>query len=55
MVRVMEFRSAYHQGFLRVAACTLRTSIADPAANAQSMLPIARKCHAEGVGLALFP
>ncbi|HEX3731888.1 MAG TPA: NAD(+) synthase [Mycobacteriales bacterium] len=51
----MDFRSVYSHGFLRVAACTLRTSIADPAANAESVLRVARECHAEGVGLAVFP
>jgi NAD+ synthase (glutamine-hydrolysing) len=51
----MDFRSAYRHGFLRVAACTLRTVIADPAANAESVLRVARECHDEGVGLAVFP
>jgi len=32
----MDFRSVYRHGFLRVAACTLRTAIAEPAANAES-------------------
>ncbi|MBT0771389.1 NAD(+) synthase [Kineosporia sp. J2-2] len=49
------FYSAYHQGFVRVAACTMRTAIAEPAANAESVLRIARNCHADGVGLAVFP
>ncbi|GAA3607767.1 NAD(+) synthase [Kineosporia mesophila] len=49
------FYSAYHQGFLRVAACTMRTAIADPDANAESVLRIARDCHDDGVGLAVFP
>jgi NAD+ synthase (glutamine-hydrolysing) len=51
----MDFRSAYRHGFLRVAACTLRTTIADPMANAESVLEVARTCHDEGVGLAVFP
>ncbi|MGH9641701.1 MAG: hypothetical protein ACRD3Q_04695, partial [Terriglobales bacterium] len=55
MVSSMNFRSVYSHGFLRVAACTLRTSIADPATNAESVLRVARECHAEGVGLAVFP
>jgi NAD+ synthase (glutamine-hydrolysing) len=49
------FYSAYHQGFLRVAACTMRSAIADPDTNAGSVLRIARDCHADGVGLAVFP
>jgi len=51
----MDFRSAYRHGFLRAAACTLRTSIADPAANAEAVLRAARACHQDGVGLAVFP
>ncbi|MBA2323010.1 MAG: NAD(+) synthase [Pseudonocardiales bacterium] len=51
----MEFRSVYQHDFVRVAACTLRTVIADPAANAESVLRVARACHDEGVGLAVFP
>lgn len=51
----MDFYSAYGQGFLRVAACTHQTTLADPAANAESVLRIARSCHADGVGLAVFP
>ncbi|GAB6899906.1 NAD(+) synthase [Kineosporia succinea] len=49
------FYNAYHQGFVRVAACTLRTAIAEPDTNAESVLRIARDCHADGVGLAVFP
>ncbi|MDQ2707436.1 MAG: NAD(+) synthase [Actinomycetota bacterium] len=51
----MEFRSVYQHDFVRVAACTLRTVIADPAANAEAVLRVARACHDEGVGLAVFP
>jgi NAD+ synthase (glutamine-hydrolysing) len=51
----MDFFSAYHHGYVRVAACTMHTTIADPAANAAAVLQIARDCHAEGVGLAVFP
>jgi NAD+ synthase (glutamine-hydrolysing) len=52
---VDEFRSVYGHGFLRVAACTLRTAIGDPAANAASVLRVARECAEDGVGLAIFP
>ncbi|GAY11450.1 NAD(+) synthase [Pseudonocardia sp. N23] len=51
----MDFYSAYRHGFLRVAAATVRTVIADPAANAASVLETARTLHDDGVGLAVFP
>ncbi|ORV13961.1 NAD(+) synthase [Mycobacterium celatum] len=51
----MDFYNAYSQGFIRVAACTQHTTIGDPAANAASVLRIARECHDDGVGLAVFP
>jgi NAD+ synthase (glutamine-hydrolysing) len=51
----MDFRSVYRHGFLRAAACTLRTGLADPVANAESVLRVARECHDEGTGLVVFP
>ena len=51
----MDFFSAYARGFVRVAACTHRTVLADPAANAESVLRIARSCHDDGVAVAVFP
>ncbi|MDT5249234.1 MAG: hypothetical protein QOJ28_1868, partial [Mycobacterium sp.] len=51
----MDFFSAYRHGFVRVAACTHHTTLADPAANAESVLRMARECHDDGVALALFP
>ena len=51
----MDFYSAYGQGFVRVAACTLHTAIADPAANAESVMALARDCHDDAVGLVVFP
>ncbi|MCV7259864.1 NAD(+) synthase [Mycobacterium shimoidei] len=51
----MDFYNAYSQGFVRVAACTHRTVIAEPAANAASVLRLARECHEDGVALAVFP
>lgn len=54
-VRRTDFRSAYRHGFLRVAAATLRTALADPVANAASVLDTARECHRDAVGLAIFP
>ncbi len=51
----MEFYSAYAQGFARVAACTIPVALADPAANAETVLAQVRECHAEGVAVAVFP
>ena len=51
----MDFYSAYRQGFVRVAACTHHTTIADPAANAESVLRMARACHDDSVAVAVFP
>ena len=51
----MAFRSIYTHGFLRVAACTIETAIADPARNAVAILEAARTCHARAAGLAVFP
>jgi NAD+ synthase (glutamine-hydrolysing) len=51
----MDFFSVYRHGFVRVAACTHTTALADPAGNAESVLGLARECHEDGVGLAVFP
>ncbi len=51
----MEFRSAYAHGFARVAACTLPVALAQPHANAEAIVAIARECHDDGVALAVFP
>jgi NAD+ synthase (glutamine-hydrolysing) len=52
---VMDFYSAYRHGFARVAACTLHTALADPPANAESVLRLAQACHDDGVAVAVFP
>ena len=49
------FRSIYRHGMARVAACTTRCTLADPAANAAEILETARTCHDRGVALAVFP
>jgi NAD+ synthase (glutamine-hydrolysing) len=54
-MEAMDFYSGYRHGFVRVAACTHHTTIADPAANAESVLRLARACHDDAVGLAVFP
>ena len=51
----MDFYSAYQHGFVRVAACTQHTALADPAANAESVLAAARDCDADSVAVAVFP
>jgi NAD+ synthase (glutamine-hydrolysing) len=51
----MGFSSVYRHGFARVAACTQRTALADPAANAEHVIRQARACHEDGVAVAVFP
>jgi NAD+ synthase (glutamine-hydrolysing) len=51
----MDFFSVYRHGFARVAACTIRSALADPAANAASILRVARDCDARGAAVAAFP
>jgi NAD+ synthase (glutamine-hydrolysing) len=51
----VDFYSAYEHGFARVAACTLPVAIADPEANARTVLAQARECHDNGVAVAVFP
>lgn len=51
----MDFYNAYHQGFARVAACTHHVQIGDPAANAESILGLARECDDDAVAVAVFP
>ena len=51
----IEFRSAYDQGFARVAAVTLPVALADPAANAAVIIDQARSLSDDGVCLAAFP
>ncbi|HEY6793089.1 MAG TPA: NAD(+) synthase [Kineosporiaceae bacterium] len=53
--RVNSFRSAYRHGFTRVAACTTRTAVADPRANAAAVVEAARQCHQDAVAVAVFP
>ncbi|MBK1661568.1 NAD(+) synthase [Paracraurococcus ruber] len=51
----MRFESLYRHGFSRIAACTIRTALADPAANAAAILAVARDCDARGAAVAVFP
>jgi len=47
--------SAYRHGFARVAACHIPVAIADPAANAQSVIDAARELDDDSVAVAVFP
>ncbi|MFT9388057.1 NAD(+) synthase, partial [Acetobacter sp.] len=49
------FRSVYHQGFARVAACTLPVALADPRTNAARVLDAATACAHDGAALCVFP
>ena len=49
------FFSHQAQGFVRCATATPRVSVADPAANAQAILELARQGHDEGCDLIVFP
>jgi NAD+ synthase (glutamine-hydrolysing) len=51
----MSFRSLYRHGFARVAACTTRTTLADPVTNAQTILRTAEDCDRQSVAVAVFP
>ena len=51
----MSFRSLYRHGFARVAACTIDSHLADPAANVRAILDEARLCDDAGAVLAVFP
>jgi NAD+ synthase (glutamine-hydrolysing) len=49
------FFSLHRQGFVRVAACTPRIAVGDPARNAVETLELLREGAARGVDLMLFP
>ncbi len=51
----VDFASLYSHGFARVAACTVPVATADPAANAGTVVDVVRRCHDDGVALAVFP
>ncbi|HNM97396.1 MAG TPA: hypothetical protein PKK40_05580, partial [Marmoricola sp.] len=51
----MDFTNIYAHGFARVAACTVPVAIADPEANAKTVIAEARACHDDGVAVAVFP
>uniref|UniRef100_UPI0025CF14FA NAD(+) synthase n=1 Tax=uncultured Caulobacter sp. TaxID=158749 RepID=UPI0025CF14FA len=49
------FFSPYRHGFVRVATAVPKVKLADPAANAQSVLALAREAHEAGVAVIVFP
>jgi NAD+ synthase (glutamine-hydrolysing) len=51
----VDFYSARAHGFVRVAACTVPVSVADPDANTEAVLAQARRAHDEHVAVAVFP
>lgn len=51
----MNFHSAYDQGFARVAACTSRVHIGDPASNVAGIIETVRELDGRGVAIAVFP
>ena len=55
MHRKDAFFSLHRQGFVRVAACTPRTSVGDPQANADETIALMREGDRRHVDLMLFP
>ena len=49
------FRSLYQHGFARVGACTVRCALADPIANATTVLDAAGAVADEGAAVLVFP
>ncbi len=49
------FFSPYRHGFVRVATAVPKVKLADPAANAQAVLALAREAHDAGVAVIVFP
>src|SRR5258708_35668005 len=49
------FLSIHRQGFVRVAGCTPRVHVGDPASNAEETLALMRAAEARRVDLAVFP
>src|SRR5437660_3171516 len=49
------FYCLHHQGFVRIAACTPRIAVGDPAANADETLALIHEGEARHADLMLFP
>ncbi len=54
-MRKEAFLSIHRQGFVRVAGCTPRVHVGDPASNAGETLALMREAEARHVDLAVFP
>ncbi len=50
-----DFFSIYSHGFVRAAASPIRIALADPAANAASVIDTLAQAHTAGAGLTVFP
>lgn len=48
------FNSLYHQGFVRAAACVPEVKLADPMANAETVVKMADSGHSLKIGLMVF-
>ena len=51
----MSFQAIYRHGFARIAACSPRLAIADPARNADTILRLGRAAHDRAAAVAVFP
>ncbi|QIK78096.1 NAD(+) synthase [Sphingomonas piscis] len=51
----LPFTSIHRHGLVRVGAARPRVTIADPAANADSIIALAQEAHARGADLVVFP
>jgi hypothetical protein len=49
----MDFHPADHQGFVRVAACTLHTVVAGSGADAETVLRVTETCNDDHVAVAV--
>jgi NAD+ synthase (glutamine-hydrolysing) len=54
-VRKRPFESIYAHGFVRIAVCTPRVEVANPAVNAERTIELARRAGACKAALVLFP
>ncbi|MDQ0316186.1 NAD(+) synthase [Amorphus orientalis] len=51
----LSFHNLYRHGFVRVATATPEVALADPAANAERVIAMAREAHDRSVAVVLFP
>lgn len=53
--RSSDFFNLYHQGMMRAAVCVPQVRVANPIANAEATIALARRAHQAGAVVALFP